>query len=142
MANLDSYDPKEISITFDGHTVTGYMDGTFCNVSRDTDISTDIAGADGQIARAKQNDKRGSIVLTILQDSVTNKVFNKKFLAYEGGTDKAAKTVSVKNSLSNKESYSASQAWILKPATAVYSKGIEGREWTIRCADLTPSYSD
>lgn len=131
---MKAYDPTEVSIIANANTITGFADGTFVEISREADFSSDVAGADGEVARAINNDKRGNIVVTLLQSSLGNAILDDLYKQQE--QKKLTKfPVMVKNS-SGADIYSAADAWILKPADAGFSKGIESRVWTIRCAVL------
>lgn len=132
---MKAYDPSEVSVIVNGNTITGFADGTFVEVSRDTDFSTDVAGADGEVARAVQNDKRGNIVITLLQTSLGNAILSD---IYQQQEDKKISSFAslVKNS-SGADLHTAKDSWVLKPANAPFSKGIETREWTIRCASVS-----
>jgi hypothetical protein len=135
--DVGNYDPKEVSVIFDGNTLEGFADGAFINVTRDVDNTIDVSGADSFVSRAKQNDKRGSIVVTLQQTSESNKILSRYHKGYQEKKDpgKDPAPVIIKDN-SGESIHSASQAWILKPADSTYSKNIENRAWTIRCADL------
>lgn len=132
-----SYNPDEVSIIVKGHTVSGYADGTFVGIAREADSTSDIAGADGQVLRSRSNDKRGNIVLTLLQSSLSNKFLTSLLSGYENKTAGFVKpfAVTVKNT-SGQDLYSSNDAWILKPADAAWAKAGENREWTLRCGNL------
>lgn len=126
---MKSYDPDKVVITVGGYGITGFADGTYVNITRDSDDFSDVAGADGEVARAKSNDKRGAIVLTLMQTSKANAVLSG--LAQSG----AVVTVTIQDQ-NSEGGYASEQSWVLKPADAAFSKQIETREWTLRCAEL------
>lgn len=134
---VGNYDPKEISIIVNGHTIEEFADGTFVNVTRDSNSSEDVSGADGFVSRAKQNDKRGNLVLTLNQTSLSNSILTRLLRGYENGDGEGNSPfpIMVKDNL-GATVHNASQAQVMKPADAGYSKGIETRAWTIRCYDL------
>ena len=134
-----TFDPLDVAIVFGGHTLDGYGEGTFVDISRESDLTNDVVGADGTVSRAKINDKRGNVKVTLLASSSSNKVLTQMFLNHEAkkGEGSGAVALSVKNGV-GKDLYTASESWILKPAAAVFSNKVEMREWTIRCADLKP----
>lgn len=134
MANLKKYDPKDIIITVGPHIVSGYADGTFVSVARQGDSFSSIAGADGEVARARSNDKRGTITLTLMQTSRTN-AYLSGLVAVDEETGNGVVPVTVRNAKGETLHFSA-EAWIRKPSDAGYGKEIESREWTIDCALL------
>ena len=96
MANLKKYDPKDIIITVGPHIVSGYADGTFVSVARQGDSFSSIAGADGEVARARSNDKRGTITLTLMQTSRTN-AYLSGLVAVDEETGNGVVPVTVRN---------------------------------------------
>ncbi len=61
-----TYDPKAMLLTFLGSLIDGYMDGTFLTVERDESAFTLKVGADGEKARARNNNTAGKVVVTIM----------------------------------------------------------------------------
>ena len=135
--NVGNYDPKEVSVIVNGHTLQEFAEGTFINVTRDSNSSEDVSGADGYVARAKQNDKRGNIVVTLQQTSISNAILTRLLKGYEQGSGEGNTPFPslIKDNLGN-DVHSASQSQVLKPADAGYAKNIETRAWTIRAFDL------
>lgn len=131
-----SYNPAEVDVIVAGNMLTGFADGTFIDIERDTDTFEDVSGANGEVGRVMKNDKRGNFVITLLQTSDDNKTLSNLHAADEA-TGSATFPVLVKDS-SGDSFYSGAVCWIKKTAKAGYSKGIETREWTIRAAHLIP----
>ena len=96
-----------------------------------------ISGADGFVSRSKQNDKRGNVVVTLNQTSLSNAILSRLLRGYEQGDGEGNNVfpVLIKDNLGN-DVHSAAQAQIMKPADAGYAKTIETRAWTIRVYDL------
>lgn len=129
LGDLKSYDPAKVSVIVGGSRMEGFADGSFVEISRDTDEFTDAAGADGEVARSKQNDTRGTITLTLLQTSLSNTVLS--------GLAKSGAVVPVLVSeLGSGSTYDSDNAWVMKMADSAFSKNIETRQWRIRCAKL------
>lgn len=130
------YDPKKISIIIGGRQIKGLADGTFLLITRDTESFTDGVGSDGEVARSRSNDNRGSIVITLQQISESN-----DYLAGLLSTDELSGdsiiNVLVRDQL-GRAIYEAAEAWIQKPADSEFANESGNREWTIRCANLIP----
>jgi hypothetical protein len=137
MSTIATYNPQEMVLTFGGQTIDGFGDGTFIEVSRESDLSSDVVGAAGDVAVAKINDKRGNIKVILLMTSTGNGILTKAYHDYEAqnGQFSDMQECKVKNGV-GKDIHVATKARVLKPANAGFSKNVEMREWTIRCADL------
>jgi hypothetical protein len=131
---LGTYDPKRTSVIIGGAIITGFADGTFINAERTNNTWEDITGADGFTTRVKQNDTSGTITLTLQQSSPSNDVLQ---ILHDSDEESGLATfpVTVKDILGTSQ-VTSTAAWIQKPANIVFSKGVESREWLIRCADL------
>jgi len=131
-----TYDPKKVSVIVSGRQITGFADGTFINVTRDTESFTDNVGSDGEVARTRSNDNRGSIVITLQQISDSND-FLSQLLAADELNGGGVFNVLVRDQL-GRAIYQAAEAWIQKPADSEFAREAGSREWTIRCAELIP----
>jgi len=74
MANplVETYDSKKVIITLGGVPISGYTDGTFVNVTANSERWTRKVGADGEVNRALSNDNTSTIDITLLQTSLSN----------------------------------------------------------------------
>lgn len=131
---LRTYDPKEVAVIINGQTLSGFADGTFVTVERDEDSWSLSIGTDGEGARAKSNNKSGTITVTLQQTSDSNKILSDLALADEL-TSTGTFPVLIKDA-SGYSIHSAEIAWIQKPATAEYAREAGNREWVIRTHEL------
>ncbi|MBT4263805.1 MAG: DUF3277 family protein [Deltaproteobacteria bacterium] len=129
-----SLNPAEVDVIIAGNMLTGFADGTFVDIERDTDTFEDVSGASGEVARGMKNDKRGNITITLMQTSDDNKTLSNLHLADEASGSGTFPSLVKDNS--GESFHSGGVCWIKKPAKAGYSKGVETREWTIRVAHL------
>ena len=130
-----TYDPKDYSLIVGGHIVEGWADGTFLTAERTNDTWSDAVGADGEGARAKSNDKRGTFVFTLMQTSKSNTVLSGFHNADElNNGDQVPVLVKDNNGDTVLE---ATEAWVRKPATVELGKEISNREWTIATTNLS-----
>ena len=131
---LKTYDPKEFVITVGSRTMTGLADGTFINAGRLNDTWSDTAGADGEVGRAKSNDKRGEFTITLMQGSDEN-----DFLSALAVTDELTNggivPVSV-HDVNGTTVVSGPESWIVKPADIEGAKDITNRVWVMRTASM------
>ena len=73
---VHTYDPANVIVSIGGTPMSGFADGTFVMVSRDEDIFSKVSGADGEVSRAKSNNRSGSLTLTLMQTSMSNDVLS------------------------------------------------------------------
>ena len=71
-ASFKIYDPDQVSLSLAGIPIDGYADGEFVRIERETDVFSDVAGSNGEVARSKTNDNRGTVTFILMQTSKTN----------------------------------------------------------------------
>ncbi len=78
MANRPTvtYDPAKTLLSFLGDILDGFFDGTFIEYERDEDAFGLKVGADGDKARAKNNNKAGKLKVTFMQTSPANDILS------------------------------------------------------------------
>lgn len=128
------YDPAQVKVTFGGHVVQGYADGTFVEVARNEQSFSLQVGTDGEGTRSKTNNKSGTVTLTLMQSSQSNDVLSGFSLADELSSagvfplsvvDKSGKTI-----------VAAETAWIQKPADVEFSREATSRQWVFETDNL------
>ena len=127
---LTTYGPEEGALIF-GAPITGYADGTFISIEQNEDDFTLTVGADGDACRAKTNNKSARMTITLLQSSASNDA-----LSVIRGLDITTPSGDgilpfIWKDLSGRTFCVAEKAWIVKPPTVVYSRGVEAREWVL-----------
>lgn len=133
MSDLATYDPKDIEVIVSGLIIAGFADEKV-RVEREANLVDDESGANGDVARVINNDKRGTITITLLQTSKSNAALSVLAKADEfNGT--GVFPVMVKDTRGN-DLHVAAQAWIRKIPSASYSKKPETRVWEIRSNNL------
>jgi hypothetical protein len=132
--SVKTYDAGSVSIIFAGIPFEGLADGTFVTVARDNPSFNSLTGSDGEGARAKSNDKSGTITCTLMQTSVTNDLLS-EVAALDELTGDGVAPLMVKDN-SGRTIASAETAWIEKPADAEFGREISNREWVIKTTEL------
>lgn len=132
--SIKSYDPKKVIITVGGAPMSGFADGTFVTVSRLNDSFVSHAGADGEVSRAKSNDRRGEMTLTLAQTSLSNDVLSGIYNLDERA-NRGVVAISIKD-LSGTTVFFSGSGWIRKPPDAPFGKEIDNREWVFDLADM------
>lgn len=128
-----TYDPAQVIITIGGSIMSGFADGTFITIERETDTFTKVSGADGVISRAKSNDKSALLTITLAQTSPSNDALSILHNVDEL-TAKGVVPVLVKDIL-GRSTYVSGNGWIRRPAGYEGGKEITDREWQIDLAE-------
>ena len=128
--SVKTFDPSQLAVSIGGALLTGFADGTFVKVSRDTDAFNLTIGSDGEGTRVKTNNKSATIVVTLQQTSSSND-FLSGLAASDELSNGGAVPLLIKDN-SGRTLFSAETAWVQKYADAEYSNDVTSREWTIR----------
>lgn len=128
-----TYDPSDVVVTF-GSIISGFADGTFVKISRNEDAMTLTVGADGLGARARNNNKSGTITITLMQTSQSNEILSGLAIDDEL-TASGVLPVLVKDKNGQTLAMGAS-GWIKKIPDVEFSKDIATREWVIEVEKL------
>jgi len=70
MPGVSTYNPSRVMVIMHGFPLSGFADGTFVNITMPSDGITSVAGADGEIARAINSDRRCTVTVTLQQTSL------------------------------------------------------------------------
>ena len=133
--SVKTYNAGDVAIIFAGIPFEGFADGTFVTVVRDNPSFNSLVGSDGEGARAKSNDRSGTITCTLMQTSLTNDALSSLALLDELTGDGVAPVLVKDNS--GRTVASAETAWIEKPADAEFGREISNREWVLKTNDLS-----
>jgi hypothetical protein len=134
MSAVLSYDPASVVISIGGANISGFTDGTFCEVARDEPSYTKVVGADGVVSRAKTNNRSGTVTITLKQTSPSNDILSALLTAAEL-TNTPAIPIIIKDTLGTSV-YFAAQGWVGGYANSTFGKEITDRSWTIMCGEM------
>lgn len=124
---VKTYDPKSISVSFGGVTISGYADGTFVRVTRSGNLFDKKKGAAGDVERVNKNAFDFSVEITLQQTAAANQA-----LSVVANADSVANLgvapLVIKDLLGN-TLFMAPQAWIAKDPDLEYGDDTAGRVW-------------
>ena len=129
---VHTFDPATVIVSIGGTPMSGLADGTFVMVSRDEDIFSKVSGADGEVSRAKSNNRSGSLTLTLMQTSMSNDVLS-AIAVLDEISNTGIVPVFVKE-IGTSTILMAGEGWVKKMPDVSYSKEIENREWVLDLA--------
>ncbi len=131
---LATYDPAKVIVTFFGNVLSGFADGAFVTAERNEDAFTLTVGADGEAARTRNQNKSGTVTLTLKQDSMSNDVLSALHAVDElSGTGVGPLLI---KDLAGLTVVAAQNAYIKKVASAEFGKELSDREWVLEADNL------
>lgn len=135
MASLKHYAPSDVTITIAAfHSVSGYADGTFVSIKKDTQQMGTIRAMDGTMSRIKSPDTGWKVELTLAQTSDTNDVLSILWNADKlTGLGKFPLFIKDGN---GSTMFMAASAWVESVPDVVFSNQMETRTWTLSCTDV------
>ena len=131
---LKTYDPSQVVITVGGAIISGYADGAFITLSRNSDMFSRVAGADGENARVKSSDKSGKVTLTLMQTSDSNDILT-GFAAADELANSGVVPFAMKD-ISGRTVALAPRAWVTKLPDSEFGKEAGTREWVLEMDEL------
>lgn len=140
-ALLGNYSPESVVVVLSKgefvHTIQGYADGTFLNVSRITPASELYVGSDLSAGRVKRRNKAATITLTLHQFSTSNAVLQALQRAdEEDDTDTWVFALTAKDT-SGTTLFSSNQAFIATVPDTTLSNTTETRDWVFQAVSLS-----
>lgn len=134
MADFNNYDPKKVICSFAGIELLGYAEGTFVSAERQEDAYELSVGSAGDVTRVKNNNRTGTITVTLQHASPTNDRLSSQY-ATDELSGLATGSFIIKDLLGT-TLVTAPQAWIKKLPTVEYGDTGPTREWTFDCSEL------
>lgn len=135
--SLKKYDPSQVTVIFAGIPISGFAEGTFVSAERNEDSFSLYVGADGEVTRAKSNNKSGRVTFTLAQSSLSNDALSAIATVDELSPAGDGIAPLLVKDLSGRTIVSALEAWIVKPATSEFGRETSEREWILESGDLT-----
>ncbi len=130
MAGIRTYNAGRVTVIFNGFNITGFADGTFVNVTQQNDGITTQVGADGELARAVNTDRRCTVTVTLQQTSPANDFLSTMYSVDALTCGGRIGPILIQD-LCGDTIFAASDAWIVKPADIEFGKEVMTRAWAI-----------
>lgn len=135
MASLANYSPSDVTITVAGlYSVTGFAEGTFVRISKDTQQIYTTRAMDGTMSRIKSPDTGWKIEITLAQSSSANDIFS-VFWNVDKVTGLGKFPLFIKDG-SGSTMFMAATAWIEELPDIVFSNQLETRTWRFCATDV------
>lgn len=132
-----TYDPALHTLAVAALPITkGFAEGEFIKIERDSEGFTDVAGAYGDVARAKMHDKRATCTITLLQTAEANALLSTLYLLDENADNGAGIGPFLLKDRGGLTVHEAAECWIQKMPDVTLDTGVKARQWKIRIASL------
>jgi hypothetical protein len=129
-----TFDPKSVIIAIGGVPMSGFADGTFLEVTADTQQFTKVIGADGFVTRVKTNNYGGVMTLTLGQTSPSNDVLS-GFLAADRVANLGVVPILIKD-LSGTTILFSATGWIQQFPDVTFGNTNNNRAWAFDLAEM------
>lgn len=135
MSSLLNYSPSDVSITIAGlYSVTGFAEGTFVRISKDTQQVTTVRAMDGTMSRIKSPDTGWKVEITLAQSSSGNDILSTLWNV-DKVTGMGKFPLFIKDG-SGSTMFTAATAWIEELPDIVFSSQLETRTWRFCATDV------
>lgn len=137
---LGTYTPEEVTVTISGvfgvHTISGFADGSYVNVSRMVAASELYIGGDLTAYRVKRRNKSATVGITLHAAAVSNTVLQQIQAADESDSGNTyVFSILIKDG-SGMSKFFARQAFIASVPDTSFSTGADTRDWTIQAVSM------
>lgn len=123
-----TYSPRDVTVTFGGYILSGFMDGDFVTFTPADDWVTMQTGADGTTSRTIKANRNGSVVVRLRQTSLSNDIL----MSFAKSEEIVRFQI---KDLRGNTLISVNQAWVAKIPEVGFGEEAGGREWGIDLAD-------
>jgi len=130
------YNSDQAICTFAGIPIlTGKADGTWLTVAPVSDTFDDASGADGEVVRSNNNDKRHTVTITLLQSSVANSLLASLHVIDKSSTGGGGVGPFSLTDLNGTEVFVAGKAWIKRGPDLEHAKAVSNRVWILTAVE-------
>lgn len=132
--SVRTFDPKSVIIAIGGVPMSGFADGTFLEITADTQQFTKVIGADGYATRVKTNNYGGVMTLTLSQSSPSNDVLS-ALLNADRVSNAGVVPILIKD-LSGTTIIFSATGWIQQFPDTSFGNAINNRAWAFDLAEM------
>lgn len=131
MPSVRTYNPARVIVNVNGFNITGFADGTFVAIAMVSDGITAMVGADGEIARAINSDRRCNVTITLLQTSPANDFLSTMYEVDVLTCGGNAGPILIQD-LCGTTLFESSFSWVTKQPDTEFSNEVTNRAWAIQ----------
>lgn len=129
--SLFTYNPESVNVLLAGFiNISGFVDGTFIDISKDVMPFTSIRTTDGMVGRLYNNDQTYTITLTLHCGSDSNSLLTKMWQLDEI-TQRGKFPLLIKD-FSGSDLFFSTSTWIEGIPSIVKSNDVDTRTWVLK----------
>lgn len=137
------YSPAEVTLIVAGVDVnTGFADGTFVSLKRNSKTFGSKVGACGDFARVRKLDGSATVMITLLQTSQANARLSALATLDENGTNGAGVGPFLMRDRGGTSLHAGESCWVSDRPEIQYGDEITNRVWEITIARVSPTSID
>jgi len=133
---LKVYDPDQYTLVVCGITPHGYADGSFITVKMKTPMFQSTVGTDGEVSRARSNDRRADIELKLMQTSDSNDLFSALAAIEQNRQNGAGVGAFLLKDRNGRTELSAAECWLVQEPDIDLDRTPKERVWKFEVAKL------
>lgn len=134
--DLKIYDADQVNISLAGIPLSGYADGEFLRIERESNAFDDVVGTDGEVTRSKTNDDRATATVRLMQSSGSNDLLSVLYNSDKNTPGGVGVGPFLARDAQGRAIFTAEKAWIAKAPNVVFDRTATEREWVIRMATI------
>lgn len=130
------YDPSSVYIQIAGVIpVEDVTDGTFVEVTKDSDLFSNVVSSDGKVYRMKIPGDTYTVTLSLQSVSTSSEIL--EYLMIADQTTGVAKFPLIIKDTSGSSLFFATTCWVQSQPTLSFSDNVEARVWTIKATGVS-----
>lgn len=134
-------DSNSYHVSVAGIPISGYADGEWLTVERDSPAFEDVVGTDGEVTRSKTNDNRATVTIRLMQSSPVNGLLSVLHNLDKNTPNGAGVGPFLLTDIPTGTTLLvAEKCWISEEPNGSWDRTPKEREWKIRCANLLSTY--
>lgn len=135
------YDPSSVYVFLAGlMQLEDVTDGTFIEVTKDSDLFSNTVTSDGKVYRMKIPGDTYTVTLSLQSVSKSSKVL--QYLMIADQTTGVAKFPLIIKDTSGSSLFFATSCWVQSQPTLSFADNVEARVWTLKATGVTISFGD
>ena len=134
LPSLRNWDLSQLIMVFMGLNVsTGFDEDEVLDMEPEADLFGHKVGADGEVARFRNNNRVNKLTVKLLQTSISNTLFSALANLDQNTPGGAGIGPMLIQDLGGSSLYAAQYCWINKMPKRTFGREVKNREWMLTC---------
>ncbi|MCB0912467.1 MAG: DUF3277 family protein [Propionibacteriaceae bacterium] len=137
---MKTYDPNLIHVTFAGHFIEGFGDGTFVTFAKTTPGFSKKTGVKGEVTRTRMHDRSGEVTITLMATSKSNDRLSELYNSDRNSANGEGVGSLTIQDIGGAALFTAAKAWIQNSPDPSFEAEVGTREWVIAYEKLDETH--